>query len=305
MIPLPFTDLHSHLIPSVDDGARTAADAREALAILASDGVRHVVATPHVQASILADSAARSRRMTELDMGWKLLLRVHDELAADAPVVERGIELMLDAPDPDLSDPRLRLAGGRGVLVEFPFLRIPLYATRQLEAIAEQGWLPVVAHVERYAELGRSLHLLAEWRERGYVLQVNAGSLLGHYGARPRRRAWHLLASGWVSVLATDYHARGGPPVMREARALLLEQARTARGQEDAGAGAPGEEDRGDGDAPESEGRREEGGEGGLRAITRLLMDENASRVLDGRRVLPVPALVRRPAWRRFLGVGG
>ncbi|MDP2479060.1 MAG: CpsB/CapC family capsule biosynthesis tyrosine phosphatase [Candidatus Palauibacterales bacterium] len=280
MIPLPFIDLHSHLIPAVDDGARNAFDARDGLAVLASDGVRRVVATPHVQASILADPAARARRMTELDMGWRLLRNVRDELPEDAPVLERGIELLLDAPEPDLSDPRLRLAGGSAVLVEFPFLRIPMYAERQLAGLIEAGWTPVVAHVERYAELGRSLAQIARWREMGAVLQVNAGSLLGRYGARPRRRARHLLASGWTSLLASDYHARGGPPALREARGLLLRQTRAAE-----------------------EGGGEDGGTG-VRGATRLLMGENPRRLLEGRRVLPVPPLARRAAWRRWLGGG-
>lgn len=299
MIPLPFIDLHSHLVPAVDDGARNAFDARDGLAVLASDGVRRVVATPHVQASILADPAARSRRMTELDMGWQLLRNVREELPEDAPVLERGIELLLDAPEPDLSDPRLRLAGGSAVLVEFPFLRIPMYAERQLGGLLEAGWVPVVAHVERYAEIGRSLGQIARWREMGAVIQVNAGSLLGRYGARARRRAWHLLASGWVGLLASDYHARGGPPSLREARALLLRQARATG---DGAWGGPGD------GAGRSRGEEDGGGErgaGSVRSATRLLMGENPRRLLESRRVLPVPPLSRRPAWRRWLSGSG
>jgi protein-tyrosine phosphatase len=297
MIPLPFIDLHSHLIPAVDDGARNAFDARDALAVLASDGVRRVVATPHVQASILADPAARARRLTELDMGWRLLRNVREELPEDAPVLQRGAELLLDAPEPDLSDPRLRLAGGPAVLVEFPFLRIPMYAERQLEGLLDAGWIPVVAHMERYAELGRSLAQIARWREMGVVLQVNAGSLLGRYGVRPRRRAWHLLASGWAALLASDYHARGGPPSLREARRLLLRQTRVP--EEDV-AGADGSGD-GNGDGSGDGGR----GNVGIRGATRLLMGENPRRLLEGRRVLPVPPLRRRPVWARWLGGRG
>ncbi|HKK07627.1 MAG TPA: CpsB/CapC family capsule biosynthesis tyrosine phosphatase [Gemmatimonadota bacterium] len=282
MAPFPITDLHAHLIPGVDDGARDAAEARAALEVLAEEGVAHVVATPHFHASALPDGPGRERRLGELDMGWRLLEKARQEVGEGAPRLSRGTEVLLDAPDPDLSDPRLRLAGGPAVLVEFPFLRIPLYGARQLEALASEGWTPVVAHVERYAGLERALSQVAVWRGGGAILQVNAASLLGGYGPEARRRAWHLLGRGWVGLLASDWHARGEGPRLAETVEMLLERARPAGG-EDGGGG----------------GRREE-----VRRALLLLLEENPRRVLEGRRALPVPALAPRPAWRRWLGRG-
>lgn len=295
MQALSITDLHSHLIPAVDDGARDASDARGAIRILASDGVTRIVTTPHVRASVLTDPAARSRRLTQLDMGWALLLRARGELPEDAPVIERGIELMLDAPDPDLSDERLRLAGGPAVLVEFPFMRIPVYATEQLEWLAREGWTPVVAHVERYDNLELSLREVSRWREVGALLQLNAGSFLGRYGKAPRRRAWGLLGTGWVSLLASDYHARSAPPVLREAWRRIAGGGRVAEGR-----------GRGGGRADRT-GRVRTGpgaAEGPVEAALRLLLEQNPRRIVEGKRPLPVPPLAEKPAWRRWLGIG-
>jgi protein-tyrosine phosphatase len=127
--------------------------------------------------------------------------------------VHRGAELRLDVPDPDLSDERLRLAGGRFVLVEFPYFIVPPRSARVLGWLLDQGWQPVLAHPERYSGVDGDLAAVAEWREAGAYLQVNGGSLLGRYGVAARRLAVGMLARGWVDYVCSDYHARGGPRV--------------------------------------------------------------------------------------------
>ena len=218
------TDFHSHLIPGVDDGAQEPDDSAAALTRLRAEGAMQLITTPHVLGSLTLNAEALAARLAELDAGWEILRGV---VAADAAVmgtplrVERGAEVMLDVPDPDLSDPRLRLAGGAFALVEYPGLRLPpLNAEFALASLRQRGWIPVVAHPERYRNLDPSLAELASFRRTGAFLAVNAGSLFGDYGTTAASHARTILVAGWADYVASDYHARGEPGLLRFSRAL-------------------------------------------------------------------------------------
>lgn len=203
---MPIIDFHNHLMPGVDDGARTAQDTRRALRAFQAAGITRAVATPHVNVSLAHDPAAFAGRMAELDRGWAEL----QACAAEAGVeVWRGAEVALDVPGPDLSDVRLRLAGTRFVLVEFAYMTVPPNSTRLLAGIRAAGWYPILAHPERYARVRQRPGLAAGWREAGAFLQVNGASLLGRYGSDVRWVAYDLLASGHADYICSDYHARG------------------------------------------------------------------------------------------------
>ena len=218
------TDFHSHLIPGVDDGAQDAADSAAALTRFRAEGVSQLITTPHFTGSLTLDAAALAARLAELDTGWDALREVvaRDGERMGAPVrVERGAEVMLDVPDPDLSDDRLRLAGGPFALVEYPGLRLPpVNAEFALVTLAQRGWIPVVAHPERYRNLDPSLADLARFRQTGALLAVNAGSLFGEYGKTAAAYARGILLAGLADYAASDYHAHGEPGLARFARAL-------------------------------------------------------------------------------------
>ncbi len=216
---------------------------------MAEDGVCALVATPHVELA-LETRGGLAGRLAELDLGWENLQRCAEEAGV---AVRRGAELRLDTADPDLNDPRLRLAGGPFVLVEFPFFMVPPRSHRVLSLIRSRGWTPLVGHPERYSGIDAELDVVAEWRAAGARLQVNGGSLLGRYGEAPRAVALALLARGWADYLGSDYHARGRPRV-RDYHALLVEA----------------------GGATQAE----------------LLLSTNPRRLLRGEQPLPVPALV-------------
>jgi protein-tyrosine phosphatase len=217
MTTLPRTDFHSHLMPGVDDGARDESFSAGALARFRGEGVGQVITTPHFTGSVTLVPEALAARLTELDAGWAALQRVAQVEGAPhggALHLSRGAEVMLDIPDPDLSDERLRLAGGPFVLVEFPGLQLPpLNAEYAIVALRQKGWRPVVAHPERYRNLDEGLTTLARFRSSGGWMQLNAGSLMGAYGAHAAACAQRLLARGWADYASSDYHARGEPGV--------------------------------------------------------------------------------------------
>jgi protein-tyrosine phosphatase len=216
----PATDFHSHLIPGVDDGAADLAESRAAVAAMAADGVATAVATPHFDGSLTSTPELAAARLAQIDAAYAALTTDADVQASGVRVL-RGVELMLDVPDPDVSDPRLRLNGGRFVLVEFPALQLPpSNADFAIRALREKGWQPVLAHPERYRNVDDALESLLALRYAGAYLQLNAGSLLGFHGDGARRRASALLARGWIDYASSDYHSRGMPAVAA-ARASL------------------------------------------------------------------------------------
>lgn len=212
--PLGFTDFHSHLVPGVDDGAQTAEDSAAALEAFRTGGTRQLITTPHFLGSLTRNRAMLADRLEQLDAGWE---RLHAVVKLDAerhgsPMrVERGVEVKLDVPDPDLSDARLRLAGTNFALVEYPSLRLPpINAEFAVTALRDQGWTPVVAHPERYKNL-EEYGILERFKDAGAYLQVNAGSLFGDHGSVAAKHAMQILTLGLADYVASDYHARGLP----------------------------------------------------------------------------------------------
>jgi protein-tyrosine phosphatase len=202
-----YTDLHNHLVPGVDDGSRNLDESRDGLRRLWNLGVRRIITTPHLDGSLTRDKDMLVARLDEMDRAWGEL---REMAAAEFPEIEirRGHEVMLDIPDPDLSDRRLRLAGTSFALVEWPGLQVPPSTVPVVERLVESGVRPVIAHPERYRGMDGGAYLPGEWRACGALLQVNYGSLVGQYGDFPRRRAFSLLERGWVDLMASDFHGR-------------------------------------------------------------------------------------------------
>ena len=185
-------DLHTHLLPGVDDGSRTFERSVAVLARMAASGVTTLACTPHLRAS-QAQEAPRAR---------------HESLIADlramvpAPQLVLGWEIMLDEPGVDLSGAEFRLGGSTAVLVEFTHSGVPPRASFELARLRESGVVPVLAHPERY--WGASVTHVREWRSVGAVMQGDASYLLGK-GERARL-ARALLEQGLVDLLASDNH---------------------------------------------------------------------------------------------------
>jgi protein-tyrosine phosphatase len=186
-------DLHTHLIPGVDDGSHTIEQSVEVLQRFARQGVTAVCCTPHLKASAVAEDPCE-----EMDA---LLCDLVDA-APPVPALARGFEIMLDVPDPQLADRCLGLAGTRYVLVEFGRLVPAESSVEVLSRVVAQGVVPVLAHPERYAvcspELGH------RWVEVGAVLQVDATTLLAESRRAARARA--LLEAGCAAIVASDNH---------------------------------------------------------------------------------------------------
>ncbi|MBI4540491.1 MAG: hypothetical protein HY704_13400 [Gemmatimonadetes bacterium] len=221
VVAASLADIHSHLVPGVDDGASDVEQALAALERLVGLGVTTIVTTPHIQGSLSRNPEALAARLGEVDSAWAAISEAAAELLPELEF-RRGHEVMLDVPDADFSDERLRLAGTSFALIEWPRFQIPPGTVEVVSRLRFGGVKPVVAHVERYMGVGGHLDLVAEWRRAGAYLQVNYGAVVGRWGPRVRSVALALLELGWVDYLASDYHGQADVSVyLEEARELL------------------------------------------------------------------------------------
>jgi protein-tyrosine phosphatase len=186
-------DIHSHLLPGVDDGSKSVEISIPVLERFAADGVECLVLTPHLTASNAANAPYERNHA------------IFEELRGVAPrslELRLGWEIMLDEPNVDLRARTLGLGGSRAILVEFPHLGVPVQAGDELYRIRCSGVVPVLAHPERY--YGCTLERVAEWRHAGAVIQMDTGGLLGKGTISKLSRA--LVQEGLVDLFSSDNH---------------------------------------------------------------------------------------------------
>jgi protein-tyrosine phosphatase len=201
-------DVHSHLLPGVDDGSRSFEQSVDVLKRFADEGVELVVLTPHLNVSRAAE--APYERHVEI-------LAELRQRAPDVPELRLGWEIMLDEPGRDLRDRRFSLGDSRAALVEFPLSGVPEQGGDELHRIRRSGVVPVLAHPERY--WGCTAAKVHGWRHAGAVIQMDTAGLLGK--GRIAKISRQLLELGLVDLFASDNH--GDTRTLATARNWLLE----------------------------------------------------------------------------------
>jgi protein-tyrosine phosphatase len=195
-------DLHSHVLPGIDDGAQSLDDALAMAALAERDGTAVLAATPHVREDhpevVPGEIAERVARLNgELEARGVGL-----QVVAGGEV---GLLDALDRPEEELR--AVTLGGGGTLLVETPHGPLPPNFERLLSTVAARGFRVLLAHPEHSPDVQRQPERLAEVVEAGILLQLTGGSL-----ASPRRAPWHraaaeILKRGWAHVLASDAHS--------------------------------------------------------------------------------------------------
>lgn len=186
-------DIHTHLLPGVDDGSPSVDVSRPVLERFAADGVDTVVCTPHLNASRADDAPVEAHRQRLADL---------QAAVPEGPRLLPGWEIMLDVPGADLSRPELGVGGSRALLVEFGRGGVPVGAEAELRRLARMGRRPIVAHPDRY--FGCTIDMVRAWRDAGALIQSDATALTGR--GRASALAVALLAEGLVDILASDNH---------------------------------------------------------------------------------------------------
>lgn len=195
-------DLHSHILPGVDDGAATLEESLEMARAAVADGIQVIAATPHVREDYPTTPETMERLVAELSA---------ELAAADIPLqVLPGGEIGLDRLD-DLSPEDLRRFGLGGseahLLLEFPYVGWPLGLEERVFRLAAAGVAAVIAHPERNSEVQAAPERLEPAVRAGALVQVTAASLDGRLGRRSQRAGLDLLERRLAHLLASDAHA--------------------------------------------------------------------------------------------------
>lgn len=194
-------DVHSHLLPGIDDGSPDAATSLTLMAGLQELGYHTFFATPHVYSEIYPNTP-------------ETILPAHQQL--QAALEAKGMaDLKLYAAAEYMIDDQFASYADQGVLLTLPDQHVLIEMSYQYERqdlmdhifqLQLKGYKPILAHPERYKYYHQDYKIFKEIKDRGCALQVNLLSLSGYYGDRVRKTAYYLVKEGMVDFLGTDIH---------------------------------------------------------------------------------------------------
>lgn len=194
-------DMHSHLIPGVDDGAPDIATSLELIKGLQALGYKKLITTPHVLWDVYPNTTAQiSEGMANLRSAVQSV-GIHVELQAAAEYfIDEHFEEDLKNKTPLLP------ISGKMVLVEFSMITAPMDLQQVLFRVQMNGYQPIVAHPERYIYLNNRRQFFDDLKGAGCLFQLNLLSLIGHYGRSVQELAEYLIKKEYYSLAGTDLH---------------------------------------------------------------------------------------------------
>jgi protein-tyrosine phosphatase len=214
-------DIHHHLLPGLDDGARTLDVSLAMVEMAIADGITHIVCTPHSSHHYHFDPERNATLLAELQdaVSSKFGEVITLGLGCDFHLMYDNIE------DAQRYPTRYTINGHNHLLVEFPDSAISPNTAQTFYQLSLSGMVPIITHPERNPILARQPERMEEWLKAGALIQVTANSLTGRFGRMAERSACWLLDHQWVHFLATDAHdVESRPPRLRPAFDLVAEQ---------------------------------------------------------------------------------
>ena len=203
-------DLHCHILPGVDDGAKSWEMTLEMCRIAYADGIRHIIATPHANGRYVYE---RSRHSESIALLRETVPFMQFSLGCDLHLSHENIQEALKHPE------RYAIDGTPYLLVEFSDFQTPHQMTESLFRLHSAGFHTIVTHPERNPIMDEFPDLPERLFDMGSVLQITAGALCGFWGKRPKKTSEALLKKGLVSFIATDAHdPKHRVPVLSPAR---------------------------------------------------------------------------------------
>lgn len=197
-------DLHAHILPGIDDGAVDMYDSLEMARIAVAGGVGTMIATPHCNIPGMYDNYFGQSYIELYRQVEAMLIQEKIPLMLYA-----GMEVFMTSDvTRQLADGKiLTLNGGHYMLVEFAFDEDPDFVEHMLAEVARVKIHPVIAHPERYEFVKEDIRRVYDWRKKGYLIQVNKGSLMGKFGDRTEFVAHELMRHRLVTAIASDAHS--------------------------------------------------------------------------------------------------
>jgi protein-tyrosine phosphatase len=210
-------DIHHHLLPGLDDGAKDLETSVAMARLAASDGITHIVCSPHANGVYTFDPRINTEKISDL----------RARLAVENIPLTLGsgcdFHLSFDnVRQAQIEPARFSINGLGYLLVEIPDYGVPPQVTETFFELQLAGLTPILTHPERNPTLQKEPERMKDWLRGGVLIQVTADSLTGHKGKQAQRMAMKLLEDRWIHFLATDAHnTTSRPPRMREAHDLV------------------------------------------------------------------------------------
>ncbi len=198
-------DIHCHILPSLDDGAGNMSDAVEMADLAASSGIKSIIATPH------CNIPGGYRNYWGLSMEEEIKIFQSEINRRNIPLtIYCGQEVFLASGFMELlrQGKFMTLNRSRYILVEFDMRERANVAYRKLEQLISEGYVPVVAHPERYEFVWEQKESVYRMKDLGALLQVNKGSLKGRFGKKEMNTAIEIVETFQADFIASDGHSQ-------------------------------------------------------------------------------------------------
>ena len=209
-------DIHSHILPGIDDGAKDADETKRMLQIASEEGIDAVVATPHFTCGMSVKQTQKRIELYEAVRNWWKKKEPDKEfyLGNELFYGESLVEALEEGA-------ALTMNGTRYVLVEFPIYADFSYVQKAVRTLQYAGYFPIIAHVERYENMqdrGKIQNLV----DMGAYMQVNVSSIVGNHGLIAQHRIVRFLKAGLIHFVASDAHGAGvRRPEMQQCKVYL------------------------------------------------------------------------------------
>lgn len=191
-------DIHSHILPGLDDGAQTMEDSLEMLRIAAASGTTDIVATPHANSEFAFDPKLVKSLCDDLGERARGLINIHS--GCDFHVSFENLQDALQNPE------KFTINHRRYLMVELPDMVALPPMRSAMQRLLNARISPIITHPERNPSLQGRLQDLHQWVQDGCLLQITGQSLLGRFGASAQRAADYLLSANLVHFIASDAH---------------------------------------------------------------------------------------------------
>lgn len=207
------TDIHSHLLPGLDDGVQSFEDAEEIILRFVRAGYQKLITTPHIMSDAYRNTPEGIRsKLAELNDYLKSKnISIQVEVAAEYYLDEafnKSIEL----------NQEILTFGNKYLLFETNFMTEPLHLKEFIFMATTKGYQLVLAHPERYLYLQNDISKAEDLINRGVYFQINTSSLTGYYSREAQRTAFKLIDKGWVHFLGSDCHSLQHIRLLEEAK---------------------------------------------------------------------------------------
>jgi len=209
-------DVHCHILPQVDDGAKSWEVTLEMCRMAAADGITHIVATPHANSQYVYDREAHENLLQELRD--RTAGQLSFSLGCDFHFSYVNIEDALAHPE------RYAISGTKYMLIELSDYSIPPNMLNAMSQLNAAGLKLILTHPERNSLIQRRPELVLRWAEAGCIVQVTASSITGFWGRVAKKVSRWLIKHDAVHVIATDAHdTKHRPPLLADAREQVID----------------------------------------------------------------------------------